>query len=292
MWPGTWMCDQTERKRRMAFEFCPLYSGSSGNALYVRYGDTRLLIDAGKSGRMILDALEFIGVDPKQLNAILITHEHSDHIAGAGILARRLQIPVYATTGTWLAMEDKLGKISPENRRFINEGEDFYVGGIGVVPFRIPHDAAEPVGFRLWCGELSLSTATDLGHYTKGVHEAIKGSDLVLLESNHDPDMLRANDHYSSALKRRILGNHGHLSNDACAEAAIQLADTGVRHLILGHLSGENNTPELALQTTELRCELEGMHPGEDICIDLAWRDRVGSLYSIEGHGFPEAECL
>ncbi len=273
----------------MDMRFCPLYSGSSGNALYVEYGDTRLLVDAGKSGKMIMEALAFIGVDPRSLTALLITHEHSDHIAGAGILARKLQLPVYATTGTWLAMKDKLGKIPEGCRRFIEADTDFYAGRIGVVPFRIPHDAAEPVGFRFWGGACSVSIATDLGYFPGHVLDAVAGSSLVLLESNHDPDLLMANEHYSQALKRRILGRNGHLSNQTCAESAVQLRETGVRNLILGHLSGENNTPQLALETTESRCELEGMRLGEDICIDVAYRDRVGRVYTIRDEGLAQA---
>ena len=261
--------------------FCPLYSGSSGNCLFVQYGNTRLLIDAGRSGKMITDALRFIGVEPESIDALLITHEHSDHIAGAGILARRYGIPIYATELTWQAMTGKLGSVPAGLARVFDRSGDFYLGDIGVVPFAIPHDAVEPCGFRLWGGGVSLSTATDIGHYTESVHSAISGSDLILLESNHDPDMLRCNPHYSAALKRRILSNHGHLSNEACAEAIVRLAEAGTRSLILGHLSGENNTPSLALTTSENRVELEGMRLGEDIRIDLAWRDRVGGVYTL-----------
>ncbi len=265
----------------MNMQLCPLYSGSSGNALFVQYGDTRILIDAGKSGRMITDALEFIGVDPRSLNAILITHEHSDHIAGAGILARKLKIPVYATRGTWNAMASKIGPVPEDFRREIEPGGDLLIGKLGISSFPIPHDAAQPVGYRLWGGSVSAATVTDLGHFTESVLSAVRGADLVLLESNHDPDMLLANDHYSQALKRRILGNHGHLSNEACAEAAVRLVDNGVRNLILGHLSGENNTPRLALTTTETRCELEGIRLGQDLFIDIAYRDRVGGVYTL-----------
>lgn len=265
----------------MSMYFCPLYSGSSGNALFAQYGSTRLLIDAGKSGRMINDALNFIGVDPKTLNGLLITHEHSDHIAGAGILSRRYDLPIYATEGTWLGMEKKLGEIKPGLRRVIRLDEDFYIGDMGIEPFSTPHDAMEPVGFRLWGGQLSISTATDLGHFPKRILERIAGSNLVLLESNHDPDMVYANEHYSERLKSRILGNRGHLSNQACAQALLQLVNTGVHDIILGHLSGENNRPDLALHTSEAAAELEGIRLGEDLCIDLAWRDRVGSVYTI-----------
>ena len=261
--------------------FCPLYSGSSGNALFVQYGRTRLLIDAGKPGKTLDEALGMIGVNPDTIDAILITHEHNDHIAGAGVMCRKHHIPVYANEATWRGMEAKFGRIPEGCRRVFDSDGDFYLGDIGVAPFRIPHDAAEPVGYRLWGGGLSISTATDLGHFPRHVRDAVAGSSLVLLESNHDPEMLRMNAHYSSYLKQRILGNHGHLSNEACAEALLQLVDTGVRNVILGHLSGENNLPELALSTSEARMEREGIRLGEDLRLDLAWRDHIGSVYTL-----------
>ena len=265
----------------MEMKFCPLYSGSSGNALFVQYGGTRLLIDAGKSGKMIDEALDMIGVSPDSIDAMLITHEHSDHIMGAGVMCRKHKIPIYATAGTWEAMDEKLGRIPAEFRRTFDAFQDFYLKDIGVVPFSIPHDAAEPVGYRLWGGNVSISTATDLGHFPRAVRDAVAGSALVLLESNHDPDMLRMNEHYNYRLKQRILSNHGHLSNEACSSALLQLVDSGTQHVILGHLSGENNTPELALRTSENRVELEGVRLGEDLCLDIALRDEVGSVYHL-----------
>jgi len=266
----------------MEMIFCPLYSGSSGNALYVRYGETQLLVDAGKSGKMITEALAYIGVNPAELDGILITHEHSDHIQGAGILSRRYHLPIYATEGTWQAMAEKIGPVCGGLRRTFDKEQDFYLGQIGVVPFAIPHDAADPVGFRLYGGGVSIATATDLGYFPGRVRDAIAGSSLVLLESNHDPDMLRQNEHYSAALKKRILSNRGHLSNQACAEALVELASTGVQNVILGHLSGENNRPELALSTSENLAELEGIRLGVDLRLDIAWRDRVGRVYTLE----------
>ena len=267
----------------MEMIFCPLYSGSGGNALFVQYGSTRLLIDAGKSGKMIDEALDMIGVDPDTINAILVTHQHTDHICGAGVMCRKHRIPVYATEGTWAAMEDKLGKVPEGLRRTFDTFSDFYLGDIGVVPFSIPHDAAEPVGYRLWGGHASISTATDLGHFPRTVRDAVAGSTLVLLESNHDPDMLRMNSHYTQRLKQRILSNHGHLSNDACADALLQLVDHGTQHVILGHLSGENNTPSLARSVNEGRMVREGIRMGIDLHLDVALRDRVGSVYRLEG---------
>ncbi len=269
----------------MEMTFCPLYSGSSGNALFVQAGQTRVLIDAGKSGKMLTDALRLIGVEPETLDAILITHEHSDHIAGAGVMARKYHIPVYATEGTWTAMDRKLGAVAPELRCTFDRSQDFYLGQLGVAPFAIPHDAAEPVGYRLWCGSVSIATATDLGYFSKSVRDAVAGSSLVLLESNHDPDMLLQNPHYSAHLKQRILSNKGHLSNESCANALVQLVESGVHNVILGHLSGENNLPELALQTSENRAEEAGIRLGYDLSLDLAWRDRVGGVYTLKEGG-------
>jgi len=266
----------------MEMYFCPLFSGSSGNSLFCQYGNTRLLIDAGKPGRQIEEALRSIGVDPATLSGVLITHEHSDHIHGAGIISRKYQLPLYATPGTWCAMESKIGKIGPGLRREIQAGRDFYLGDIGVVPFAIPHDAADPVGYRLFGGNLSISTATDLGHFSRFVYDQIAGSDLILLESNHDPDMLRANPHYNAQLKARILGDHGHLSNESCAEALLRLIAAGTGTVLLGHLSGENNTPELARQVSSKTLLREGIEPGRDVQLSVAMRDQVGAVYTIK----------
>ena len=251
--------------------FCPLYSGSSGNALFVQAGNTRLLIDAGKSGKCIREALASIGVDPATLNAILVTHEHSDHIAGVGVLCRKYHIPVLANAPTWNAMAHKVGEIPPGLRLTFDSRSDFYLGDIGVAPFLIPHDAAEPVGFRLYHGALSVSTATDLGRFTKTIREQLAGSNLVLLESNHDPDMLRQNDHYSASLKQRILGDHGHLSNQACAGL---VARAQARTVVLAHLSAENNTPRLALEAVRAAA-------GNRATVEVAPRGEVGRGYDV-----------
>ena len=266
----------------MDMYFCPLYSGSSGNALFCQYGDTRLLIDAGKPGRTIEDALKRIGADIRTLSGVLITHEHSDHIAGAGVLARKYHLPLYATSETWKAMEGKIGKIPADMRYEIAAGRDFFLGSVGVAPFSIPHDAADPVGFRLYGGGVSVSTATDLGFFSEEVWSNVAGSTLVLLESNHDPDMLRANPRYSAALKARILGDHGHLSNEACAAALLRLVTAGTSDVILGHLSGENNTPTLARKVSGKALEREGIRTGEDVRLQVALRDEVGSVFILK----------
>ena len=262
--------------------YCPLYSGSSGNCGYIAAGSTRLLVDAGLSGSRIEEALHQVGGSLAGIDGILITHEHSDHVKGAGILSRKWHIPIYANAATWNAMARTVGKIAPDMRREIVTGEDFYIGDFMIYPFDIPHDAADPVGYRFYAGSASVSVATDMGYVKKSVLEAVAGSDLVLWESNHDIEMLKANPHYTSALKQRILGRQGHLCNEKAAEGILHLADTGVRQVVLGHLSGENNTPEKAMEVTLNALVTAGARLGEDITVDMAWRDRPGNVYTLQ----------
>ena len=266
----------------MRFTFCPLYSGSSGNAIFVGAGDTRILIDAGMPGRSIENSLKEINILPETLSGIVITHEHSDHVKGAGILSRKYHLPIYANERTWNAMAKSVGEIAPRDRRMIENEEDFYIGDLALLPFSIPHDAADAVGYRVFYGGRSVGCATDMGYMQKKVLKTLAGVDVLLLESNHDPDLLMQNPHYSLYLKQRILSNHGHLSNDASAEALVKLYETGVRQVLLGHLSGENNTPELALNTAVERLCREGIAINEDIFVDLAWRDRVSKKFEID----------
>lgn len=264
----------------MPFVFCPLFSGSSGNCVYLAAGNTRLLIDAGMPAKAILGALETLGVSPAELSGILITHEHSDHIRGVGPLSRKFDVPVYANLGTWTAMESKLGEVHARNQRVFRTGEDFYVRDIGVEPFSIPHDAAEPVGFSLLHQGRKVAVATDLGHIQPGWMRAVSGADLLLLESNHDPRMLE-NSRYPHYLKSRIRGRKGHLSNDDCGKALCDLVASGVRTCILGHLSHENNMPELAYQTVRGALAEHHIFCGQDFRLDMAWRDRMGNFYTI-----------
>ena len=261
--------------------FCPLYSGSSGNCTYVSDGKTGILIDAGLSGKQIVDALNQIGVLPETLGGIVITHEHSDHVKAAGILSRKYHLPVYANEGTWKGMAKQVGMIPAGLSRMFETGRDFYINGLAVHPYPIPHDACEPVGFRVYAGARSVATATDMGYVRKDVLEELRGADMVLFESNHDPEMLRRNPHYTLALKQRILGRQGHLSNEACGQGICALAERDVKHVILGHLSGENNTPELAMNTSLDILAHAGIAPDQDVNLYMAWRDHVGQVYSI-----------
>jgi len=267
----------------MALRFCPLYSGSSGNCTFISDGKTGIIIDAGLSGKRIEAALAQIDFLPEALSGILITHEHTDHVKGAGILSRKYHLPIYSNEGTKNAMRSALGAVPDNMFRIFETGSDFYIGSLAVRAFPIPHDAREPVGFKVFSGARSVAVATDMGYLRNNVIDELSGTDMILLESNHDPQMLMNNPHYSAQLKRRILGNHGHLSNETCAAGVLRLYEEGTRHFVLGHLSGENNTPELAFDTTLNAVVRAGLAPDSDVYIHMAWRDHVGEVYTIDG---------
>jgi phosphoribosyl 1,2-cyclic phosphodiesterase len=258
-------------------KFCSLFSGSSGNSLFIGTERTKLLIDAGLSGKRTLEALCSIGENPAELSAILISHEHIDHVRGAGIMSRKQNIPIYANESTWSAMENGLGPVKLENRVVFTTGRAFEIGDICINPFAIPHDAAEPVGYNFFVQGKRITTATDIGHMNEELLSNIEGNDLLLLESNHDIEMLKMGP-YPWPLKKRIMGDHGHLSNEKCAEVIAYLAEKGGKRFILGHLSNENNFPELAYQTTLNALNEKKIAVGDDVSIEVALRDRVGRM--------------
>ena len=196
--------------------FSPLYSGSSGNCSVVSEGSTNVLVDAGMPGKAITDALNDVGIDPRKLSAIVVTHEHSDHIKGIGVMSRRYDIPVYANERTWKAMSPLIGNVGMKNIRTFVTGQNFYLGDIDVDPFPTSHDAAEPVGYVFAAKGVKLVYMTDTGFVPEAMRETAKGADMLFLESNHDVDMLKTGP-YPYQLKKRILSDKGHLSNDACA---------------------------------------------------------------------------
>ncbi len=262
-------------------QFCTLFSGSSGNSAYLSTDRGAVLIDSGMSGKQLLEALVKAKLDIAAIRALLITHEHTDHMKGAGIISRKLNIPIYATEGTWDGMARKIGQLPSQHRITVRADESFFIEDIEAVPFAIPHDANEPTGFRFFIGKHSVAVATDLGYFSKSVFQAIESADIVLLESNHDPEMLQNNRSYPAHLKTRILGRKGHLSNDAGAQAAVKLLHSGTKHLLLGHLSQENNTPEMAYRVVSDALTQEGAIIGEDVSLDLASRFQAGQLYRI-----------
>ena len=230
--------------------FCNLFSGSGGNATYIGTEQDAVLVDCGMSCKAVREAMRFAGLEESLLRGVLVTHEHSDHIRGLEVFCRTLHLPVIAAEGTQQALDKCLSTLPREQRLTFRSGESFFCGSLECQSIPTSHDAADPVAYRIFAGSLSAACATDLGVFSREVSDALEGTQAVLLESNHDPDMLRSNPHYPANLVRRILGKRGHLSNESAAAAAVALVRTGTRHLQLGHLSKENNTPALAYQTS------------------------------------------
>ena len=264
----------------MDFRVCSLFSGSSGNSTYIGAEKTHILVDAGLPGRNIVAGLKQVGIDGRDLTGILITHEHSDHIKGAGVLSRKFNLPIYANEGTWEAMDAKIGRVAPNNRRVFDNDMDFYIEDINVQPYEIPHDAADPVGFSFYFQNKKISIATDLGHTNSNIIKTVMDSDLVILEANHDLDMLKAGP-YPVYLKKRILGRKGHLSNEDSGKTLLELIKGSVTHVLLAHLSKQNNYPQLAYQTVTDILESNGVRVGRDILVDMTYRDRASNFYHI-----------
>ncbi len=264
----------------MEFLFSPLFSSSSGNALYISAGGVQILVDAGGTGAQMEAALKAISVDAGTLDAILITHEHSDHIKSAGTLSRKYDIPIYANPATWRAMDSKVGNISEKNRKLFNQS--FYIKEMLVEPFSIPHDAADPVCYAVSHGGVKLASLTDLGHATKRLLSKLEGASVVLLEANHDEHMLK-NGSYPQYLKQRILSTHGHLSNVMAARAAHELVMLGVKGIMLAHLSEQNNTPEAAYQEVSEYLKKNGIEVGRHVALNVLKKECDALVYHIGG---------
>jgi len=258
--------------------FSPLCSGSSGNASYLEADGVRLLVDAGVTAKRVEELLDLIEVPAPSIGAILVTHEHSDHIAGVGVLSRRYDLPVYADAECWQSMRPLLGDIAQKNVRVFEPDRDFYLRGLCVHPFSTPHDSAHPVGYTFCQNGRKLSVMTDIGHVSGRMLDAVANSDLLLLEANHDVDMLKAGS-YPYPLKMRILSARGHLCNEDAGLALQKLYERGVKNAILGHLSKENNTPELALVTVQTVLESAGLL--DKVFVTVAERDQPCGLFEL-----------
>ena len=230
------------------FNFCSLYSGSSGNSLFVETKNTKLLIDAGVSCKKIENALNDINVDPSTIDGILITHEHSDHVQGLGTLSKKFDLPVFVNQETLDAMPKQRDKISEKNIKTFKVTDKFSVGDLDIKPFSIPHDAANPCGFNIFKDDKKISIATDIGHMTNDILRNLEESLFIMLESNYDPEVLRCSS-YPFRLKSRIAGPTGHLPNEMAGKTISHLLKSGLKNAMLGHLSKESNFPELAYQT-------------------------------------------
>lgn len=247
--------------------FASLGSGSQGNATLVSDGITRLLVDCGFTLKDTEQRLARLGVSASQLDAILVTHEHGDHVSGVGPLARRYKLPVYLTPGTWRA--GRLGRIAPQQLCWITPQQRFIINSLSIDPVTVPHDAREPVQFCFSADDCRLGLLTDLGHPSAHVIEAFRGCDALFLECNHDERLLQAGP-YPASLKRRVGGRWGHLANRQAAELLQQLELDRLQTIVCSHLSEQNNRPELALEALcplldgdESRLTIAAQHQGQ-----------------------------
>ncbi len=255
-----------------------LSSGSDGNITYIETDNTKLLLDDGLSCQETVKRLELIGIKPNELDGIIISHEHSDHIKGVDIFSSKYNLPVYAHEMVWQGMDDKLKKVSTLNRKLF-DGE-FELKKLTIYPVEVPHDV-KCFGFSFSQGNKKISVVTDLGHITDKIINSISGSQIVYLEANYDRQMLYNGTKYPLSLKRRIDGPNGHLSNNVSAKAVERLAASGARQIILSHLSKENNSPELAYNFVSSEIEKDGIIEGQDIRIDVATTS-VGAFFRLK----------
>ena len=260
--------------------YASLASGSSGNAALVSCGSTHILLDAGISARRITAGLKSLGVDPAALTAILVTHEHHDHIAGLAVLTKKLRVPVIASAPTCRQLCGRIPTLDGLLREQA-PGTGLQLGGLWVESFSTPHDAAGSVGYSIAADGCRVVLCTDLGYVTPQVKQAVTGCDLLVCETNHDEDWVRSGP-YPYALKQRVLGDYGHLSNEAGAELAALAVQSGARTVVLAHLSSENNTPAHARQAVCRRLCRDGIDPERDLSLAVAPRNETGPVYQLD----------
>ena len=258
-------------------------SGSSGNCIYIGTDNTHILVDVGISNKRIEQGLNEIGIKGSELDGVVITHEHSDHVKGLGALARKHGIPIYGTKETWKEIETMkyLGEYPKELFSPILPDTEFSIGDMKIEPFRIDHDAANPVAYRISNTYKSVAVVTDLGHFDQYIIEHLQRLDALLLESNHDVRMLETGP-YPYYLKQRILSDYGHLSNDNAGKLLNYILHDKMKYILLGHLSKENNYEKLAYETVKLEID-QGDHKyqSKDFCISVAKRDMMSEIVTI-----------
>ncbi len=262
---------------------CSIASGSSGNCIYVGNDDTHIIIDAGISGKRVEKGLNEIGLKTSEMDGILVTHEHADHIGGLGVLARRYGIPIYATEGTIRAIMrcSTIGEIPEGLFRKIEEDNTFAVGDITVNPIKVSHDAAQPVAYRFFHKDASVAVMTDLGIYNDYIVDSLTGCNAILLEANHDINMLQVG-RYPYPLKQRILGERGHLSNVSSGRLLCRLLHDNLKGIVLGHLSAENNLAELAYETVRMEITMgDTPYQFSDFPVSVAKRSERSELIAV-----------
>ncbi len=262
---------------------CSIASGSSGNCVYVGSDTTHLLMDVGISGKRTEAGLEALGLTMKDIDAICITHEHADHISGLGVLSRKYGVPVYATCGTLEAIRNtsSLGRIDESLFREITPDERCTIKDISLYPVRTSHDAADPVAYRIDHDGRRVGILTDLGCYNDYTVECLRNLDLLYLEANHDVHMLQVGP-YPYYLKQRILGERGHLSNESAGKLLSRLLHDNMQAIVLGHLSKENNLPELAYESVRVEVTMSDTdYSGNDFPLYVAKRDEVSEVIEV-----------
>ncbi|NQT85040.1 MBL fold metallo-hydrolase [bacterium] len=235
-----------------------LGSGSGGNAIYLSFANARILIDIGFSPRQLSQRLEQIGVDPAQIDAVLISHEHTDHIKGLKFLKYHPKVFCYTNRLTAEAIEKATGSL-PHNLRLFSNGDPFSIADVTINPFSVLHDAIDPVGFEILCNGLKVAVATDLGFITGLIRERMKDCDCVIIEANHDENLLKNTTHRPWSLKQRILGKTGHLSNESAGKLLAEIAHERLAKVVLAHISRDCNTPDLARSAAEKHLRKAGM---------------------------------
>lgn len=262
---------------------CSIASGSSGNCIYVGSDATHLLVDVGISGKRTEAGLNSLGITGADLDGILITHEHADHISGLGVMARKYGVPIYATAGTIDAIlsRSSIGKVDESLFHEVQAGKKLTIKDLTVNPMTISHDAAQPVAYRIIYGNKKVGICTDLGVYNEYTVECLKGMDAVLLEANHDVNMLQVGP-YPYYLKQRILGDRGHLSNENSGRLLSRILHDKMQAIILGHLSKENNLPELAYEAVRMEITMgDNPYNANDFRMMVANRSDVSPIISI-----------
>ena len=261
------------------FKFCSLYSGSSGNSLFVETDNTKILVDAGVSCKKIETALNDINIDPKSLDGILVTHEHIDHVQSLGSFSKKFDLPVFVNQETLDNMPKQKDKIADKNIKLFKVNDKFEIGDLIIKPFSIPHDAVNPCGFNIYNNNNKISIATDIGHMTNSILKNLEESLFVMLEANYDPEVLKCSP-YPFSLKSRIAGPTGHLSNEIAGKTISYLIQSGLKTAMLGHLSKESNFPELAYQT--VIDELISSNNQDNLILNVASRDTHSKIIDIK----------
>lgn len=261
-------------------KFSVLASGSTGNSLFIETEQTRILVDAGLSGKQLENRLKQIDVDPSTISAIFVSHEHIDHVRGLGVMSRRYQIPIYMNEATWSSLPSSVGQIPEEVQNIFETGASLEFHDLHVESIPISHDAAEPMGFFFGSGKETLAICTDLGYVNQRIVDQVSGVDTLIWESNHDVEMLRMGA-YPWNVKRRILSDVGHLSNEDAGAALTEIIKGMGEHIYLAHLSKDNNLSELAHLTVKNILEETGMKVGRDVHLWPTYDDRPTPLKKV-----------